>query len=95
MASTRDVALKVRYSNGWETVTMAGVSAIQLVGGQDERGLTFTLIGIRPDSPNEYETGVLDIKPRHEELLNSSVPRWEDGTALPMALRERHSDDQE
>jgi hypothetical protein len=46
------------------------------------------LIGHRSGRPNHVETDILDVAERHEALLDSKVPRIDDGTSLPLAQRD-------
>jgi hypothetical protein len=43
-------------------------------------------VGEREDQPNQIVTGVLDVAERHEPLLDTPVPRTDDGTSLPLTM---------
>lgn len=85
----RTVRLDVARSQGWETVVFEGIERLWVAGGAGQgENVTLTLIGERSEQPNQVESQILDIAPRHEPLVDSTVPRVDDETALPVALRD-------
>lgn len=85
----RTVALEVRRAEDWETVIFEEIETLQVAGGKNEAGFSLTLIGIRSDVPNQVESGIIDIADRHMDLVDGDVPRADDGTVLPIALRDK------
>lgn len=85
----RTVEIEVLRDDDWEMVVFEDIKSLTVAGAPGEDGLLFTLIGKREEQPNQVEAGILDIAERHEPLLDSSVPRSEDGTSLPQSLREK------
>lgn len=90
-STVRTVQLEVLRADGWETITFEGIEQLRVADAPGEEGMVFTLIGQRPDAPNQIATGVLDVADRHEALLDSAVPTL-DGQSLPLALRDRNGE---
>ena len=85
-----DIEIDVRTAEGWETRTLTGVESVSVVGAPGEGGVQLTLIGEREGDENTVIPGILDVAPRHENLLANSVPRTAGGTSIPVAIRNRN-----
>jgi hypothetical protein len=84
----RTVEIEVFRAAEWEHIVFEEVSQIHVGAAPDPDGLQLTLTGEREGRPNQVETGILDVAQRHEPLLNSSIPRTDNGTSLPLAVRD-------
>ena len=91
----RTLRAEVQRPGGWDHVIFEEVGKVTVAGapGCDEHDLHLSLIGHRPDRPNQVEANILDIAERHEPLLDSTVPRTDNGTSLPLAQRDSTSTD--
>lgn len=83
-----DIALEVLTAEGRTEREFSNVESIEIAAAPGTDGLELTLIGERDSEPNQVETGILDVAPRHEELLSSPVPRTDSGESIPVARRD-------
>lgn len=92
MSETRTVRLEVRRLNGWTTVAFEQITRLSVAAapGQDNRGLTLTLIGHCPEGHNQVEPQLLEVAERHRSLVDSNLP-MQDGEAYPVAIRDNIS----
>ena len=85
-----DIALEVLTAEGRTEREFSNVESIEIAAAPGTDGLELTLIGERDSGPNQVETGILDVAPRHEEFLSSPVPRTDSCETTPYARRSFH-----
>lgn len=83
-----DAVVEVLTTEGWTQKEFDNIESIHIAGAPGADGIQFTLIGERPDSQNQIETGILDVAPRHERVLKNPVPRTDNGESVPVSVRD-------